>query len=183
MKKNLLCFTLLLASAIASAQDGAKEFMQELHKHCHKAYQGKVVSSPVPSDFKDKELIMYVSSCEPNQIKVPFFVGDDLSRTWVFTIKEDGKLELKHDHRLSDGTPDDVTMYGGTTSHSGSKEIQFFPADEHTNQMIPGAGANLWWVTLDGNTFSYNLKRVTSQGVFNVVFDLSKPIETDKRAW
>lgn len=182
MKKTLACFFVLTASLVAKAQDGSKEFMHELHKHCHKAYQGKVVSSPVPSDFDNKELIMYVSSCEPDQIKVPFFVGDDLSRTWVFTLKDD-KLELKHDHRKQDGTPDDVTMYGGTTSHSGSKEIQFFPADQYTNDMLPGAGANLWWVTLDGNTFSYNLKRVTSENVFNVVFDLSNPITTDKRPW
>ncbi|MHC5201717.1 hypothetical protein [Myroides sp. LJL119] len=182
MTKYLLSVLSLCATYLVQAQESTSSFMQELHKHCGKAYKGKIVSSPVPKDFENKELIMYVMQCTDDQVKIPFFVGEDLSRTWVFT-QNGNQIELKHDHRKNDGTPDQVTMYGGTTSNSGSSNVQYFPADQFTADMISGAAANLWWVTIDDQVFSYNLKRVTSPNEFNVVFDLSKPIETDKRPW
>lgn len=182
MVRNFLSVLAICTALVSQAQDSTSDFMKELHKHCGKAYKGKIVSSPVPDDFKDQELIMYVSECEGNQVKIPFFVGDDLSRTWVFT-QNGNQIELKHDHRQKDGSPDQVTMYGGTTSNTGSSHIQYFPADQFTTDMLPGAAANIWWVTVDGDTFSYNLKRVTSPSQFNVEFDLSKPITTDKRPW
>lgn len=74
-------------------------------------------------------------------------------------------------------------MYGGTTTNTGNAHIQYFPADQETALHIPAAASNLWWVTIDDNEYSYNLQRAGSKTSFNVVFDLSKPVTTDKRAW
>lgn len=157
-------------------------FWNRLLAHCGKAYAGEFGSDPVPADFAGKELKMYVMSCDENTIKIPFYVGEDRSRTWVLTKTEHG-IQLKHDHRLEDGSDDDVTMYGGLTANGGSAGVQYFPADEETNEMINGAAANLWWITIDENTYSYNLRRVTGPNLFSVVFDLNNPIETPELPW
>lgn len=183
MKILLQCLLIVAFVGSSYAQAPAQEFLNNLSAHCGKAYEGKIVTSPIPQDFSNKELIMYVSACEDKQVKIAFFVGDDLSRTWVFTLKEDDRIELKHDHRLRDGSEDQITMYGGTSSNVGFDNMQFFPADQHTANMIPYATGNVWWVTIKDNIYSYNLKRVDAQSHFSVEFDLTKEIQTQKRAW
>lgn len=181
---RVVCLTLFFfVSILSQAQSiNSEVFLKNLANHCGKSYKGQIISNPIPKDFKDKELIMTVMLCEEGLIKVPFFVGDDLSRTWVFTLKDDG-LELKHDHRKANGMPDEVTMYGGTATNHGLVDTQFFPADQYTANLIASIAGNVWWVTLSDTEFSYNLKRVDSEGAFKVVFDLTTPIESNKIPW
>jgi hypothetical protein len=146
--------------------------------YCGKSFAGKVI---FPTDDKDpfagKALTMHVSSCSDSAIRIPFHVGEDKSRTWVISKTEQG-LQLKHDHRHEDGTPDEITMYGGIAKASDNKLEQSFPADEHTAQLIPAASTNEWTLALspDGKTFSYILKR-DNQLRFRADFDLTKPIK------
>src|SRR5690606_1879688 len=146
------------------------------------AFEGQVVEALENDDFRGKKLVMHVRSCEKNVIKIPFFVGEDKSRTWVLTKKE-GRIELKHDHRHEDGTEDEVTMYGGTASNHGLAELQVFPADQETADLLPLAASNVWWITLDENTFTYNLRRIGTDRYFSVSFDLSKPVATPAAPW
>src|SRR3712207_8407608 len=53
--------------------------------------------SPSP-DFAGKRLVMHVRDCSPNEVRIPFHVGEDRSRTWIVTRTAAG-LRLKHDHR------------------------------------------------------------------------------------
>lgn len=183
MKKIVYCFAFVLCNIITQAQStNPQTFINSISKHCGKAYTGKIVSNPIPADFEGKELVMYVMSCEDNEVKIPFFVGDDLSRTWIFTLKDD-RIKLKHDHRLQNGEPDEITMYGGTTTNTGLSDKQFFPADQETSDLIPTISGNVWWVSIDNDEFTYNLKRVDSDGSFRVVFNLKEAIETTKRPW
>jgi hypothetical protein len=152
-------------------------FFTELSKLCGKSFKGEAV---FPADGKDpfagKELTMHVQNCSATVIRIPFHVGEDKSRTWVFTQMEEG-LQLKHDHRHEDGTPDEVTMYGGIAMDTNDASTMRFPADAHTAQLIPAASTNEWNVVLspDGRTFSYILKR-DNQLRFQADFDLTKPI-------
>ena len=166
-------------------------FWGELQKLCGKAFTGKIAADTSNSpDFAGKTLVMHVRSCDKDVIKVPFFVGDDRSRTWVLTRK-DGRIQLKHDHRHADGKPDAVTMYGGWSTNSGMATRQFFPADEDTLKAVPAptgnapsAAANVWWIELvPGSHFSYNLRRLASERYFSVVFDLKTPIEAPPPPW
>src|SRR5687767_3639159 len=117
----LLVFVALAFAAPTNAQSEPVNvvFWKELQKLCGKAFAGTVAAAP-PDDttFKDKALAMHVRSCEPDRIRIPFFVGDDRSRTWVLTHKGN-RIELRHDHRHADGKPDKVTMYGGWTTSAG----------------------------------------------------------------
>lgn len=179
-------FLFLIATVLVSCQKNettkADEFWEQLLTHCGKSYEGTLTFPLEDADFGGKKLVMHVWACSENQIKIPFFVGDDKSRTWIFT-KKDGKIELKHDHRHQDGTPEDITMYGGLATNTGQSTIQVFPADQETATMLPPASTNVWWVTLDHSTFTYNLRRVGSDRLFTVTFDLSKTVETPDAPW
>ncbi|WP_339844484.1 hypothetical protein [uncultured Dokdonia sp.] len=185
MIKNLLFLLVIgLISFSASAQSDvpSQQFWDTLKAHCGKAYQGVLEKPKEDKAFGGKQLTMDVRSCNENEIRIPFFVGDDKSRTWILTMN-DGIISLKHDHRHEDGSEDDVNFYGGTASNAGKANIQFFPADVHTQQMIPGAATNVWWITVDETSFTYNLRRLGTDRLFTVVMDLTNPIETPDAPW
>ena len=187
---GLLIITLTFTTA-ASAQSPTDTFWNELRKLCGKAYAGSIAADTSPSpDFTGKAMVMHVRSCEPNRIRIPFMVGDNRSRTWILTRKGD-RIELKHDHRHEDGTPDKVTMYGGTSTNAGEATRQFFPADEETTRVVaapqgraPSAAANIWWVDLvPGEHYSYNLRRLGGERLFTVKFDLTKEVSAPPAPW
>jgi len=160
------------------------EFWNTLAKYCGKAFEGEIVAMPADDKiFTGNRLVMHVKACEENRIRVPFFVGADRSRTWVFTKTTNGIL-LKHDHRHEDGSPDKVTMYGGLATNSGSNTTQVFPADQETVDLLPRAYSNVWWVEIvDGVSFSYNLRRVDTDRVVSVKFDLTKEVPAPESPW
>lgn len=182
--KHFSLFLLLFLSFTVSAQEkaGTMQFWENLKKFCGKSFEGKIVNAPENDDFHGKKLVIHVRSCEENRIRIPFFVGDDKSRTWVLTL-ENGLITLKHDHRLNDGTEDEVTQYGGTTSNTGLPYIQMFPADQQTADLITYASNNVWWITLDEKAFTYNLRRIGSDRYFSVSFDLTQTIENPSAPW
>lgn len=181
-------FLLSAASTPVFAQTktapGSQAFWNSLQKLCGKTFAGTVQAAPADDvTFKDKQLVMHVRACEKNRIRIPFFVGDDRSRTWVLTRKKD-RILLKHDHRHEDGTPDKVTMYGGWTTSGGAPVRQMFPADQQTVDILPAAAANVWWIEIaDGEYFTYNLRRVGTDRYFSIKFDLSKEIAKPDAPW
>lgn len=148
-----------------------------------KSFEGKLADPAAGGDaFSGKKLVMHVLFADEQTILIPFNVGDDRSRTWIFK-RQYGRIELKHDHRLEDGSPDKDTMYGGTSTNSGSGTMQIFPADEQTLELIPAAFTNIWWVTVNDTAYTYNLRRMGTDRVFTVLFDLKTPIETPLASW
>ena len=183
MKKTLvLCTILFSIFAFSQEKLGAKQFWKNLQQQCGKSFEGQVTEGTDNDAFRNKKLVMHVRNCDKNTIRIPFFVADDKSRTWVLTYKND-RIELKHDHRHEDGSEDKITQYGGTTTNSGSSTLQFFPADQKTCDLLPNAAANVWWITLDETSFTYNLRRIGSDRLFTVKFDLTKTVPTPSAPW
>jgi hypothetical protein len=170
----------------AAAANGSAVFWAELQKLCGRAFAGTVAAAPADDTvFKGRELVMHVRACEPERIRIPFFVGADKSRTWILTRQKDGRLQLKHDHRHEDGKPDQVTMYGGAATNAGAATRQVFPADQQTADLLPAAASNVWWIELvPGEYFSYNLRRLGTDRYFSVRFDLKTPmVKTPDAPW
>ncbi len=183
LKHAIYLITFLIAiPAISQEKNPSETFWDTLKSHCGEAYEGKLVLPEEDEAFGGKKLVMHVRACSDNEIKIPFYVGDDKSRTWILTIDE-SIITLKHDHRHEDGTEDAVNFYGGTASNVGKADIQFFPADVHTQKLIPDAATNVWWITIDEKTFTYNLKRLGTDRIFKVVMDLTKPVPRPEAPW
>jgi hypothetical protein len=170
------------ASAPAHPQDA---FFASLQQLCGNAYEGTVIERlPAPDTvFEGRRLVMHVRQCAPHEIRIPFHVGEDRSRTWILTRTADG-LRLKHDHRHEDGSEDEITQYGGDTSDPGTATRQEFPADAHTASLIPAASTNVWTVeVIPGETFAYALRREGTDRRFRVEFDLTRTVPAPPTPW
>jgi len=167
-----------------SLDNRTQKFWDNLVSICGNAYSGKLTTSEeADPDVAGKQLIMHIRQCSPDTIKIPFFIEDDYSRTWVIT-RQGNRLQLKHDHRHQDGTEDEQTQYGGMSVNSGLEHTQMFVADQYTLELIEYAAFNVWLMELVPNEyFSYTLRRSATDRIFKVVFDLTKTIETPSDPW
>lgn len=175
------------------AQAPADRFLAALATHCGQAFEGRIAANlPAtgePDAFEGKRLVMHVRGCEDpaRELRVPFHVGDDHSRTWVLTRTGDG-LRLKHDHRHEDGSDDAVTMYGGQTASAGTAVRQEFPVDEESIAMFRREGleasvTNTWAMEIEpGQRFLYELTRPGGRE-FKVEFDLARPVDLPPPPW
>ena len=160
---------------------------------CGQAFEGRIASTDAAdASMAEQRLVMHVRECEGDEIRIPFHVGADRSRTWVLTRTTTG-LRLKHDHRHEDGASDALTMYGGDTAAPGSATQQDFPVDAESIALFTREGravstTNTW--TLEhrqGRRFAYVLSRPAAGDHparhFRVEFDLSKPVPAPPAPW
>lgn len=167
-----------------STQDA---FWARLSALCGRAFAGQVASTDAADEaFRNQPLIMHVRTCAPDEIRIPFHVGENRSRTWVISRTPDG-LRLKHDHRHEDGAEDALTQYGGDTAGAGDAQRQEFPADEFSKQLfrsndIPASAGNVWALEVQpGRLFAYELRRANRH--FRVEFDLTQPAAEPLAPW
>ncbi|MEZ5960420.1 MAG: hypothetical protein R3C30_08325 [Hyphomonadaceae bacterium] len=172
------------ATPTASPQE---QFFANLRALCGQSFEGRVVTTDAAdANFASQRLEMQVRECSDDEIRVPFHVGENRSRTWVVTRTGTG-LRLKHDHRHEDGSEDPLTQYGGDTANEGSAERQEFPADEFSRTLfvendIPQSVANVWAIEVHpGRMFAYELRRPNRH--FRVEFDLTRPVATPPPPW
>lgn len=178
MRPVLLLALLLTAGCTTTGGQPGDAFWSSLQPLCGKAFEGRLVEGTEPSDAEigAQRLLMHVRHCGDSEIRIPFHVGEDRSRTWLLTRVGDG-LRLKHDHRHPDGTEDAITQYGGDALQPGSARAIDFHADAFTANLIPAARTNIWTVAVDpGRTFTYMLRRDAEGRRFRVEFDLSRPV-------
>ncbi len=95
--KLLIGLCLISLSLQAQKDSPAKEFWNNLQSHCGKAYEGILELPEEDEAFGGKKLVMHVRYCSDTVIKIPFYVGEDKSRTWILTYKND-RISLQHDH-------------------------------------------------------------------------------------
>lgn len=172
------------ATEVAKQVDNssANQFWQSLTSLDGKTFEGKLVKAPENNDFEGKKMVMHVLYSDDEKILIPFNVGENLSRTWIFERQQD-KIQLKHDHRKPNGESDEITMYGGVSTNQGLPSMQIFPADQETFSLLPGAFSNVWWVKIDDTKFSYNLSRIGAGTLFTIEFDLTNEIEKPTPSW
>ena len=193
-RRATLALTLLFlfgcAHQFQSELKPADAFMINMRALCGQAFAGRiVVNEPIPTmpdAFSNKPLIAHVRECAPTQLRVPFHVGDDHSRTWVLSAQPNS-LRLKHDHRHRDGSPDALTQYGGDSVVAGLANRQEFPVDADSialfqRQNSVASVTNTWAFEIEpGKRLVYELARPGR--LFRVEFDLSKPIPTPPPPW
>lgn len=182
----------LVLSACAS-ETPQRDFVANLSTLCGNTYAGRVVSTDgVDADWRGKEIIVGPVDCEVAGFKMPLAVGEDRSRTWLIS-PEKNAITLKHDHRHKDGSPDAVTLYGGTTASAGTATRQEFPVDAYSVALFQREGlsasvTNTWALDIEpGQTLAYELSRPRTEAqiaegaergrYFRLEFDLSAPLD------
>jgi hypothetical protein len=164
--------------------DPQAAFWSALADLCGQAFEGSVrEAEPPDTTFAGRTLVMHVRECTEGEIRIPFHVGDDRSRTWVLTRTEAG-LRLKHDHRHADGSADALTQYGGHTAEPGGPTRQSFPADGETAALLPAAATNVWTLEVEPEVrFVYALRREGTDRRFRAEFDLTRRVPTPPPPW
>lgn len=156
-------------------------FMERLNALCGQRFEGRVVTTDAAdADFASQRLLMHVRDCSADEVRIPFWVGEDHSRIWVISRNDAGGLTLKHDHRDPDGTAHSVHWYGGDTTAEGAAERQAFPVDPFSIDLfnandLSGSTNNVWAVEVHpGQIYVYELRRPNRH--FRVEFDLTRPV-------
>jgi len=171
----------LASVAWAARAEGPQDaFFANVTTLCGLKFEGRVITTEAAdADFANKRLLMHVRDCSASEIRIPFWVGEDRSRTWVVTRTSTG-LTLKHDHRDPQGQPDGLHWYGGDTVADGAAERQEFPVDAFSVDLFNASNAtvsttNVWAMEVQpGQTFAYELRRPNRH--FRVEFDLTKSV-------
>jgi hypothetical protein len=175
------------ACATAPRQEphhGQHAFWDGLQPLCGQAWEGTGVHVPATdSAFIGQRFVMHVAECGDGEMRIPFHVGDDRSRTWVLRRVAAG-LELKHVHRREDGTESSNSNYGGRTAAAGTPHRQEFPADAFSVAAVP-ARATQWWFLehYPGRSFAYGLFREGSGLLYRIEFDLATPVAAPPAPW
>jgi hypothetical protein len=161
-----------------------ERFWEGLQTLCGQAFPGRVIEAPATdTTFAGRALVMHVRECGEREIRIPFHVGEDRSRTWVVG-RTPGGLRLKHDHRHPDGTPDANTDYGGDTAAPGTAVRQEFPADAFSIERVPARATQAWFLEVHpGRTFAYGLHREATGLRYRIEFDLASPVPPPPAPW
>jgi len=183
------------ATTVETPAAPADAFLARIAEHCGQAFEGRIIDNvpprgedpPADDAFEGRRLVMHVRECGEGELKVPFHVGDNHSRTWILT-RTNGGLRLKHDHRIEDGSDDPLTMYGGESDQPGTEVRQEFPVDQESIDMFNEQGlevsvTNTWAMEIEpGERFLYELSRPSGR-LFRVEFDLTSPVDTPPTPW
>jgi hypothetical protein len=169
--------------AAAGPQDA---WWANMQRHCGNAYEGSLGHAPPDDDMLegDELLIVHFRECDDHEMRLPFHIERmdgtwDRSRTWIYTRTDEG-IELRHDHRQEDGSPDEVTNYGGHTEDEGTPDYQRFIFTERTGP----EGETLGWrveIAPDDH-YVYGTFR-GDEWSWRVDFDLSQAVAPPPAPW
>ncbi|ASB47988.1 hypothetical protein [Alkalitalea saponilacus] len=160
-----------------SLSETEQQFLDNLKSLCGQSFEGRETYTKDGRDsWADKRMVIFFTVCESDEVHIPFHIDDDTSRTWMF-INDHGSLRFRHDHRHPDGTPEDLTLYGGYSDGTGTPFRQSFPADQYTDNLLDDELDRVWNVILsdDLSTMTYELGYL-GEIVFRAEFDLSNPL-------
>jgi hypothetical protein len=176
------------ASAADTGAAAQREFLDNLAAQCGQAFRGRLMLAPEGDGMLTgtEELLVHFRDCEADEVRIPFHVENEAtgewnrSRTWYVMATDDG-LELRHDHRESDGSESTRTWYGGRTLTRGTATRQDFASPERT----AAAGTPVGWrIEIEPGAFYRYGTTYAGDYDWMIEFDLSRPITGDvPAAW
>jgi hypothetical protein len=184
----LLALPALAACAVVPHSAGPQDqFYARLRALCGQAFEGRLVSNDAAdSEMAAARLVVQFRTCSDSELRVPFHVGSDHSRTWVIS-RTGGGLRLRHEHHPRDGSSAAVTDYGGDTIAPGNPRRQEFPANQASRELfvrenIPASITNVWAIEIvPGHLLAYELRRPGR--FFRAEFDLTRTAAAPPPPW
>jgi len=173
----LLLFTFLTACDSGTVSQQA--FLNAYQPYCGHSYSGHTSFIDLGEDHEldGADFTMILQECSEEEVRIPFIVNEDSSRTWIVKMTQHG-LHLSHDHRYPDGTQHDQNFYGGYADDEGTAFLQYFPADHRTIEDRPQREINRWAKEFDPENERYFYRLYLRDELrFEAEFDLSSPRE------
>jgi hypothetical protein len=152
-------------------------FWENLQGLCEAAYPGVMLQVP-EGDTQvdpDADLIVHFWQCGDEELRFPFHVDENRSRTWFF-IRHADAIEIRHDHRHKDGTEEANTWYGASTLDEGTATRQEFVTER--NGIRVG-----WRVEIHpGDRYVYGTIR-DGEWRHHAEFDLTREVDPPPLPW
>jgi hypothetical protein len=176
------------ATPPAQVESPADLFLANLAAHCGSAFSGGLTLEPPGDDMLTgtEELVVHFRECGADTLRIPFHIeiedagSWDRSRTWMLMRTADGGLELRHDHRESDGSESANTMYGGFTATPGTAERQDFVSEQRTQESGYPRG---WRIEIvPGERYTYGTTR-QGEWSWRIDFDLTQEVPIPPAPW
>ncbi|TVR53663.1 MAG: hypothetical protein EA421_10670 [Gemmatimonadales bacterium] len=159
-------------------------FLANLSQACGQAFPGVVTSAPDTDPYfsPGAELVLEFRVCSPDEVSVPVWMGDNGSRTWVFT-RTGGGIDLRHDHRHPDGRSEPNTFYGSFVAQPPVATEAPSP-NRHEFKRITDEGMSTGWVVeiIPGERYTYGTQR-DGEWRHRFDFDLSQPVPSPGDPW
>lgn len=175
-----------------SASEPQGEYWDNLRSMCGNAYTGAVVKDAPPQNLGEPEpfwseddLLMDVHHCTSDTVRIAFHAAGVRDRSFVFSRAEKGIL-FQDDRRQRDGTPQQLTGYGGLTWGSGSPQRQEFPIDEYSLSLFPRAEGSIWTFDIIPNelwAYQYELRKEGEYRILRVEFGLADTVPQPPPPW
>jgi hypothetical protein len=146
-----------------------------MREMCGQTFGGRTIyAEETDETFEPARLYFVVQECGEDELRIPFVVGGDASRTWILRMGDEG-LSFIHEHVRDDGTEYDTSGFGGHASDDGSATFQHFP-DFWTTDETPAAERRVWRLRIDRehDLFVYYLDR-GGRPAYRLVFHLGPP--------
>lgn len=157
-------------------------FIESLAAHCGQAYEGAIIQRPEGDQLfqGDEVLTADFRECTDQEVKIAFHVADNRSRTWVLTPTTAG-IDLRHDHRHEDGSPEPNTWYGAHTQALGTAVRQEFLREPRPGaEDAPVSG---WAIEIVPNErYTYGTIR-DGEWSYRLDFDLTTPVANPPAPW
>jgi hypothetical protein len=168
-------------ATVAAGPDGTggieaqRAFFENMRAMCGQTFGGRTVHAEAHDrTFEPARLFFVVEECSEDELRIPFIVGDDDSRTWILEMGDEG-LTFRHEHLRPDGTPHEVSGFGGHATRDGTATFQSFP-DFWMTEETPAAERRVWRLAIDRehDLFVYYLDR-GGEPAYRLVFHLGPP--------
>lgn len=178
-------------AAVSTDQDqpAANTLFDRLQTLCDQAFSGRVaINEPVDADpAYQQSPVLGIRCIGPYRILAISF-GDDRSRSMVLSKDRAGLQGLRHLHSNADGSPQELTEYGGY-AHQGqtSAERVVFPATQESavkfqNLGLDARADSVWTLSLvEGSELTYDAK--ASGWHLQLVFDLTRTVPSPALPW
>ena len=179
MRYSLVTLLSVFLLSCADEVDHQANFFANYSDYCGYAYKGQTNFVDLASGdiFENAGLTMILTNCDEEEVRIPFHVDDDTSRTWIVKMTPQG-LHLSHDHRHEDGSQYEANFYGGYADEGGNTFLQHFPADQRTIEDRPARSANRWAKEFDLAEMKYYYRLYLNDDLrLEAVFDLTDPVE------
>ncbi len=152
-----------------------RAFFENMREMCGQTFGGRTIyAEEGDRTFEPARLYFTVEECGEDELRIPFIVGGDDSRTWILRMREEG-LTFFHEHVREDGTEYETSGFGGHATRDGTATFQSFP-DFWETEETPAAERRVWRLRIDRehDLFVYYLDR-GGRPAYRLAFHLGPP--------